>query len=66
LIRKTQVIINKENKNSSNYTNPFKVVYFPGDDKAPYDMLYRKDGKFSNEFGAGFFDEAANLAFEIF
>ena len=29
-------------------------------------MRFRKNGKFANEFGAGFFDEAANLAFEIF
>jgi len=66
LIRKTQVIVSEKNKNSLNYINPFKVVYFPGDDKAPYEMIYREDGKFENEFGTGFFDEAANLAFEIF
>jgi len=28
-------------------------------------MKYRIDGKFSNEFGPGFFDEANNLLFDI-
>ena len=44
--------------------NPFKVYYFPTDGQ-PYEMQYRKDGNFSNEFGKGFYDEANNLLFEI-
>ena len=44
--------------------NPFKVYYFPTDGN-PYEMQYRKDGNFSNEFGKGFYDEANNLLFEI-
>ena len=28
-------------------------------------MTFCADGRFKNEFGKGFFDEAANLAFEI-
>ena len=44
---------------------PAAVYYFLKEGR-PYDMGLRKDGKFSNEFGAGFFDEAANLAFELF
>lgn len=43
---------------------PIAVYYFPKD-KHPYEMEMRSDGKFINEFGSGFFDEAANLAFEI-
>jgi hypothetical protein len=45
--------------------NPFKVYYFP-EEGMPYDMKYRTDGCFSNEFGHGFFDEASKLAFKLF
>lgn len=69
LIRKSQVLIAGEHYSSDDELKrnaPFKVIYFPSDGNTPYDMLYRMDGKFSNEFGPGFFDEAANLAFKIF
>ena len=66
LIRKSQVLVGKGDKESTDFANPFKVIYFPADGLAPYEMIYREDGKFENEFGTGFFDEAANLAFEIF
>lgn len=53
--------------------NPFHVYYFPhdewlysgGDPEKPYEMIFREDGRFSNEFGSGFYDEATNLAFEL-
>lgn len=64
LIRKTQVIV-ADKKNNILYVNPFKVYFFP-QKEPPYELEYRKDGKFANEFGTGFFDEASNLAFEIF
>lgn len=63
LIRRSQVIV--ADNNDEKWVNPFAVYYFPDDD-TPYAMEYRKDGKFSNEFGTGFFDEASNLAFKIF
>lgn len=66
LIRKTQVIVAEQNKAQNIINNPFKVIYLPDNDEPPYDMQYRPDGKFSKEFGAGFFDEAAKLAFKIF
>lgn len=71
LIRKTQVLVSKENfedNSSMKENNPFKVYYFYGEnkDKPYYSMEYRTDGKFSNEFGTGFFDIASNLAFELF
>ena len=73
LIRKTQVILagayawNKAERESCEYDvppfhNPFKVYYIPKNDK-PYEMIYRKDGNFENDFGTGFYDEATNLAF---
>ena len=68
LIRKSQVLVAKEHFASQEELlkeSPFKVIYFPGDGKLPYDMLYRPDGKFANEFGHGFFDEASNLVFDI-
>lgn len=68
LIRRSQVIVAKErygNEVDLRKNSPFKVIYFPGEGKLPYDMLYRPDGKFSNEFGTGFFDEASNLIFDI-
>ena len=67
LVRKTQVIVAKQNfadENEIKEKNPFMVYYFPTDG-VPYQMLYRKDGNFSNEFGAGFYDEASSLLFEI-
>ncbi len=66
LIRKTQVIVYEINQSIDRTNVPFKCYYLPNDGTAPYDMQYRIDGKFSNEFRPGFFDEAANLAFKIF
>lgn len=37
--------------------NPFKVYYFSKDND-PYEMEYTTDGRFSNNFGPGFFDQA--------
>lgn len=66
LIRKTQVLTSKKqytNQESLYKNSPFKVYYIPKNDK-PYEMIYRKDGNFENDFGTGFYDEAANLAFQ--
>ena len=65
LIRKTQVIVAKLNRSLDMAENPFKVFYLPDNGSMPYEMEYRKDGKFSNEFGSGFFDEANKLLFDI-
>ena len=67
LIRKSQVIVAEANyadEKELNAENPFMVYYLPDNGK-PYKMEYRTDGKFSNEFGSGFFDEASNLLFNI-
>lgn len=67
LIRKVQVFVAKhqyENEEAMNKENPFKVYYVPRDEN-PYEMEFCADGRFKNEFGKGFFDEATNLAFEI-
>ena len=62
LIRKAQVNVAK--LNSDKKYNPFKVFYVPRGER-PYEMEFQDDGRFKNEFGKGFFDEASNLAFEI-
>ena len=67
LIRKTQVFVSQakyKSKRAMNEKNPFKVFYVP-EGGEPYDLEFLPDGRFKNEFGKGFFDEAANLAFEI-
>lgn len=65
IIRKSQIIGLQNKLFEDQNKNPFNVIYFDKDN-GPYMMEYREDGKFSNEFGSGFFDESTNLAFEIF
>lgn len=67
LIRKSQVLVAKMNFTSNRETDmmcPFQTYYIPLLGK-PYSLGYRKDGKFKEEFGSGFYDEASNLAFDI-
>ena len=67
LIRRSQVIV-AERKYESNAEVekecPFQTYYVPTGG-LPYSLGYRKDGKFQEKFGSGFYDEASNLAFEI-
>ena len=66
MIRKSQVLVNENeygNQDSLN-PNPFKTFYFPVSD-IPYEMRYRKDGKFMDEFKKGFFEVSSDLAFDI-
>lgn len=67
LIRNTQVIVAQEDLDEVELheMNSFKVYYLPSDDTTPYEMRYRSDGCFENDFGEGFFDEAENLAFKV-
>lgn len=67
LIRKTQVLVSQmgfENNVESVGRSPFVTYYIP-ENSAPYSLGYRKDGKFMESFGTGFYDEASNLAFEL-
>jgi len=67
LIRRTQVIVANEkykDQKDVDENNKFRVYYFPTKEM-PYSMHYRPDGKFSNEFGTGFFDVSNNLIFKI-
>ena len=68
LIRKTQVLVARMKFTSNDEcddNNPFQTIYIASD-KEPYSLGYRMDGKFKNDFGPGFFDEAVNLMMEIF
>lgn len=60
LIRRTQVLV----KEKGLQNNPFKVYYFDSE-KGPYEMKYREDGIFENDFGSGFFDEADTQAIKL-
>lgn len=67
LIRKTQVLVAQMgfgNNVESIEKSPFVTYYIPENSK-PYSLGYRKDGKFMESFGTGFYDEASNLAFEL-
>lgn len=67
LIRKSQVIVAGLKFSSNQEADekcPFRTYYMPNNSK-PYSLGYRKDGKFAEEFGSGFYDEATNLAFDI-
>lgn len=64
LIRKSQVIVGEANKKDKSFNNPFKVYYFPSEGD-PYDLPYARTGRFEEQFGTGFFDEASKWNREI-
>lgn len=67
LIRKSQVLVASMNFSSNEEAemkSPFRTYYLQRDEQ-PYSLGYRKDGKFVNEFGEGFYDEAASLMFQM-
>lgn len=64
MIRKSQVLVKETNSSRLKSKHPFKVYYFDVE-KGPYEMRYREDGLFMDEFGSGFFDVSANLTFDI-
>jgi predicted ATPase len=66
MIRKSQSFVKDQNyggKESMN-PNPFKTYYFPLD-STPYEMRYREDGKFLDEFQSGFFDVNSQLVINL-
>ncbi|MCF6140507.1 ATP-binding protein [Flavobacterium sp. K77] len=70
IIRKSQVLFVEYTKSDISQVpamriqyNPFSVIYFDKD--GPYEMKYRKDGRFTTEFGTGFFDVNSNLIFDL-
>lgn len=70
IIRRSQVLAKDYCKNGGNISDfAFRTYYFPSKNdkkKKPYDMKYCKDGRFYERFGYGFFDEATELAMQVF
>lgn len=62
MIRRSQVIAKRFADRGKEI--PFRTYYFPSDRK-PYDMVYRKDGRFENPFGPGFTDESTMLSYQL-
>ena len=69
LIRRTQLLVANQDyldENELLENNPFKVFYFPSQKgNAPYDMVYKIDGRFENSFDNGFYDAAGALALQL-
>ena len=66
ILRRSQVLVAKNEFEKAPNENPFIVHYFPGDlQNAPYTMKYNEDGSFKNNFGEGFFDAAAGSTLEL-
>jgi len=59
LIRKTQLLVKENYFEVEPNENPFSVLYF--DKESQWEMNYREDGKFIDEFGSGFFDETRKI-----
>ena len=67
LIRRSQVLVAQmgfQSNAEADEISPFRTIYVP-DEGRPYNLFYRKDGKFAESFGPGFFDEASRLMFKI-
>lgn len=68
IIREAQVQVARAKYKDSEIlkqNNPIRVFYIPKGG-SPYDMEFRPNGKFENEFGTGFFDEADNKSLDLF
>ena len=70
LVRRSQVLVAEAKfKDEQELADkcPFKVYYFPENETGkPYDMKFLPNGRFKQQFGKGFFDEASSLALNIF
>ncbi len=64
LIRKTQLIVKNNEYEVKPNENPFSVLYFDKD-LIQWNMNYREDGKFIEEFGKGFYDESSLLTLNL-
>jgi len=68
-VRALQVLAKRAADTSEDAFNDFtqNVVVYSARTKrsSKHKMIFRKDGKFSNDFEGGFFSTCANLAFEI-
>ena len=65
MIRKSQLLVKKNEYEKEPNDNPFSIIYFDKETNKTWNMKYRQDGKFSNDFGKGFYDESNMLLFEL-
>lgn len=63
LIRESQVLVSQmgfQSNKESDENSPFRTYYIPKDGKL-YSLGYRKDGRFAEKFGDGFYNESTIL-----
>lgn len=66
ILRRSQVIIAKDDYLGEIGGNPFCVIYFSKEKEVgQYFMQYKSDGTFDKSFGQGFFDEASKSTLEL-
>ena len=66
LIRRSQVIVAKEELQSSVSDNPFYLIYFPKEIvNPPYRIEYNEDGSLKRNFEEGFFDAGSFQTLEL-
>jgi predicted ATPase len=64
IIRKTQLFVKNNEYEVAPNENPLCVIYFDNED-GPYNMNYRQDGVFIQDFGSGFFDVSSQQALQL-
>ena len=62
-VRAFQVLVH--NSTDEEYEDLKKNVIISSGPKFDHKMIFRRDGKFENEFEQGFYDVTANMAYEI-
>jgi predicted ATP-dependent endonuclease of OLD family len=66
ILRKSQVEVAIREFEVAPNENPFVVHYFPTNiQENTYNLEYGEDGSFKNNFGSGFFDEAASSTLKL-
>lgn len=65
MIRKSQLLVKEKEYEKEPNDNPFSVIYFDKESSSTWNMEYREDGKFANDFGKGFYDESQMLVFKL-
>jgi predicted ATPase len=64
IIRKTQLFVKGNEYEVGPNENPLCVLYFDNE-SGPYNMNYREDGVFIQDFGTGFFDVSSRQALQL-
>lgn len=64
VIRKTQLFVKENEYEVGPNENPLCVIYFDNE-IGPYNMNYRQDGVFIQDFGSGFFDVSSRQALQL-